>query len=166
MEQISSLCMSELLPVHLLCRGQFVSWAWGCSVPVSHGVQCWEFSALLWSWGFPSAAQPGVLDAPPGALCWQQLGLGPSPAPAWLVSKPWEWLGIDGDMQCSFRMDQMNSETLSSISRHCSSFNKASVFCPKSRDFKVLIMLRDGGSCCRCTLWVLRCYWKCVNGYH
>lgn len=76
----------------------------------------------------------------PSLDCWipqppQQLGLGPSPAPAWVVSKPWEWLGTDGAMQCSFRMDQINCETISSISRHCSSLNKASVFYPKSRDF-------------------------------
>lgn len=71
----------------------------------------------------------------PVALCWQELGLGPSPAPAWVVSKPWERLGIDGDMQCSFMIDQINSETISSVSRQCSSLYKASVFCPKSRYF-------------------------------
>lgn len=71
----------------------------------------------------------------PVALCWQELGLGPSPAPTWVVSKPQEWLGSDGDMQCSFMMDQINSETISSISHLCSSFYKASIFCPKSRYF-------------------------------
>lgn len=56
--------MSELLPVHVLCTGQFASQAWGYSVPVSQWVQSQEFSALLWNGDVPPAPQPGLLDAP------------------------------------------------------------------------------------------------------
>lgn len=70
--------MSELLPVRVLCTGQFASRARGDSVPVSW-VQSQEFSALLWNGGIPPAPQPGVLDPPSpggpvltGAGAWPQ----------------------------------------------------------------------------------------------
>lgn len=110
-------CMfcAELSSLHGLgvAESQFVSGVSPRSLCPALELGCW-----LW---IPPA---------PVALCWQELGLGPTPAPAWVLSKPWEWLGVDGDMQCCFMMDQNNSETISSISRQCPCFYKASVLCP------------------------------------
>lgn len=92
--------------------------------------------------GHPSGPVLTGARARPRSRCWAVAQPGPGSGTRGWVSRrarrrtqgyPFLWYR-------SFMLDQINSEMISSVSRQCPSFYKASVFCPKSQVFLKALM--------------------------